>query len=93
MRRSGVDATVLCGETVANFFTKRRVGTWQVHHTEDVFEPGAWVMRRGRAPFEHVVRVFTDDDHVVPAICRFTRFAELRRNSVSAVFIEIRLSD
>lgn len=68
--------TVLRGEALADVLTKCPVATGQSHRTEDPFEPGEGMIGRGRAPFEDVVRVFTADNHGVPAIRRFTRFAK-----------------
>lgn len=69
--------TVLRGETLADFVTKCRVVTGQSHSTENALESGEGVIRRGSAPLEHVVRVFTADDHGVPAIGRFTIWIQL----------------
>jgi hypothetical protein len=55
--------TVLRGETLADFLTKCCVVTGQCHRTEDVLKPNEGVIRRVSAPFEHVVRVLTSDDH------------------------------
>jgi hypothetical protein len=69
--------TVLRGETVADFFTKRGVVAWQRHRTENTLQTGERVIGDGGAPFKYMNRVLAGYDNGVAAIRRLTRVAEV----------------
>ena len=69
--------TVLRGETMADFFTKRGVVAWQRHRTENAIQAGEGMAGRGGAPFEYIDRVFTGDDNGVAPVRGLTRVAEV----------------
>jgi hypothetical protein len=69
--------TVLRGETLADFFTKRSLVAWQRHRTENALQAGEGVIGRSGAAFEYIDRVFTRDDNRVAPIRGLTRVAEV----------------
>ena len=69
--------TVLRGETMADFFTKRGVVAWQRHRTENALQAREGVIGRSGAPFEYIDRVFAGDDNGVAPIRGLTRVAEV----------------
>ena len=69
--------TVLRGETLADFFTKRGLVAWQRHRTENALQAGEGVIGRSGAAFEYIDRVFTRDDNRVAPIRGLTRVAEV----------------
>ena len=69
--------TVLRGETMADFFTKRGVVAWQRHRTENALQAREGVIGRSGAPFEYIDRVFTGHDNGIAPIRGLTRVAEV----------------